>query len=494
MKKLLLVVPLLLLACGRQASDRPRFVELPDSSPLVSFRLVFLTGAASDPPGKEGLAGLTASMLAEGGTRDRPYSEIVDAMFPMATSVSAQVDKEMTTFSAVTHRDNLDRFHALFRSMLLEPGWRPEDLTRLRDQNVNFLRVSLRGDNDEELGKEVLYNAIYASHPYGHNNAGTVRGLNAITMEDMKQFYAAHYTRANLIVGIGGGYPRDFPGRLRKDFEALPEGERSEVELPNPTPISGVRVRMVEKDTRSVAYSIGYPIDVKRGDPDYLPLLVMQSYFGQHRTSAGRLFTRMREERGLNYGDYAYIEYFPRGMFQLEPDPNLARRQQIFQIWIRPVEPETAQFALRLALFELDKLVKDGLTAEDLEHSRKFLTKYVNLLLRTKQAELGYAVDSVYYGIPDFATYVKEGLAKLTVEDVNRAIRTHLRTDRLQIVAVTPRAKSLADRLVGGRPSPISYNSPKPAEILGEDKIVAGWPIPIDSKALEIVPVEQVFE
>jgi len=96
---------------------------------------------------------------------------------------------------------------------------------------------------------------------------------------------------------------------------------------------------LVEKNTRSVAISLGAPLDVKRGDPDFAALLVAQSYFGQHRASGGRLFDRMREVRGLNYGDYFYIEYFPRGMFRFDPEPNLARDQQIFQIWIRPVPP-----------------------------------------------------------------------------------------------------------------------------------------------------------
>ena len=60
--------------------------------------------------------------------------------------------------------------------------------------------------------------------------------------------------------------------------------------------------------------------------------------------------------RGLNYGDYAYIEAFPRGMFQFFPEPNIARRAQVFEIWIRPVVPENAHMALRIALYELDKL------------------------------------------------------------------------------------------------------------------------------------------
>ena len=63
----------------------------------------------------------------------------------------------------------------------------------------------------------------------------------------------------------------------------------------------------------------------------------------------------MRGIRGLNYGDYSYIEYFPRGMYLHQPSPNLARRSQIFQIWIRPLEPPTANFGLRLAMYELDQ-------------------------------------------------------------------------------------------------------------------------------------------
>ena len=89
-------------------------------------------------------------------------------------------------------------------------------------------------------------------------------------------------------------------------------------------------------------------------------------------------------------------------MFQFEPDPNIARQQQIFQIWIRPVEPQNANFTLRAALYEYDKLVKNGLSKEDFEGTRQFLTKYVNILTQTKDDELGYALDSRYYGIPGF--------------------------------------------------------------------------------------------
>ena len=181
-------------------------------------------------------------------------------------------------------------------------------------------------------------------------------------------------------------------------------------------------------------------------------------------------------------------------MFSFEPSPNIARRSQIFQVWIRPVEPVAAAFTLRLAVYELDKLVKEGIPAEDFARAKEFLTKYVNVLTKTKNGELGYAMDSLYYGIGNYNSYVKDAVAKLTREQVNAAIRKHLRADKLQIVAVAPLAEDLRRQIVGGGPSLIDYNSPKPAEILAEDKVVGSFDVGLRSQDVESLAVERVFE
>ena len=491
MKALMMAALTVGLAAGAQG---PKLVTLPGRSALVTFRIVFLTGAAEDPAAKPGAAALTAAMLARGGTREKNYKQIVDALFPMAASVADQTDKEMIVFSGTTHVDNLEAYYTLLRSMLLDPGWRREDFGRLRDDAVNFLRVSLAGNNDEELGKEVLYNTIYAGHPYGHHDVGTDSALQSMTIADLQQFYREHFTQANLVIGLAGGYPAGFAERVRADFSKLPVGAPKAAAVPEPKPIHGIQVTMVEKNTRSVAYSIGFPLSVKRGDPDYPALLVAQAYFGPHRESGGRLFARLRAERGLNYGDYAYLEYFPRGMFVFEPDPNLARQRQIFQIWIRPVEPPTAFFALRAAMFELDKLIRDGINPEAFERTRLFVTKNVNLLTKTKSAELGYAIDSGFYGIPEYGAYLKQGLAKLTVEEVNRAIRKHLRLTDLEIVVVAKDCAALRAKFLANEVSPMTYNSPKAADVVAEDKIIERWHMDWKPEDVRVVPVEGVFE
>ena len=482
----------LLFSCSAWA--QVRVVSLPSKSPLVDFRIVFLTGAAYDPPDKPGLANLTAAQIAGGGTRELTYKQVVDKMFPMAASLSSQVDKEMITFHGSTDVHNLENYYALLRGILLHPGWREADLRRIKDRQINFLRVSLRESNEEELAKEVLYQTIYEGRPYGHQNTGTVSALQAMTMGDLQRFYESQFTRTNLVIGIGGGYPQVFPDRVKKDFEALPKGAPAPRLMPPPKSPGIQQAVLIEKQTRSVAISLGAPLDVKRGDPDFPALLVAQSYLGQHRVSGGRLFDRMRELRGLNYGDYAYIEYFPRGMFRSEPEPNLVREQQIFQIWIRPVPPELAHFALRLAMFELDKLIHDGLTPEAFERTRSFLVKNVNLLIKTKQAELGYAIDSLYYGIPDYNSYLRNGLAKLTVKEVNDAIGRRLSTDEIRIVAVAQNCEELKRKLAGNLFAAMKYSSDKPEAVLEEDKVVGRWRIALKPESIQIVPVNSIFE
>src|SRR5882762_3258813 len=480
---------LALLLYSSAAWPQIRVVALPSPARLVDFRIVFLTGAAYDSSDKPGLASLTAALLAGGGTRELSYKQLLDAMYPMAASVSGQVDKEMITFRGSTDIRNLEKYYALFRSMLLNSGWREDDLRRIKDRSINYLRVGLRESNEEELAKEVLYQTIYAGRPYGHYNGGTVSSLQSMTMGDLRRFYESEFTQNNLVIGIGGGYPTGFPERVKKDFEVLPKGAPAARPAPAPRTVGSPRAVLIEKPTRSVAISLGTTLDVKRGDPDYPALLVAQSYLGQHRASGGRLFDRMREVRGLNYGDYAYIEYFPRGMFRFEPEPNLARDQQIFQIWIRPVPPPAAHFALRLAVFELDKLIKDGLTQEDFERTRSFLTKNVNLLMKTRQAELGYAIDSLYYGIPEYGGYIRKSLAKLTVKDVNEAIQRRLRTDDIRIVAVAQNCEELKKKLLSNALSPMTYNSTKPEDLTEEDKIVERFRIGFKPESVEIIPV-----
>src|ERR1044071_8584386 len=170
--------------------------------------------------------------------------------------------------------------------MLLDPGWRADDFTRVREDSVNYLKVSLRQANDEELGKEALYNFIYeGGHPYCHNNTGTITSIEKLPLADVKQFYRDHYTQANFELGLAGGYPKGFDERVQRDFAAkLPAGKAEKLSLPQPAKISGLELEVIDKNTMGTAISFGFPVPVTRKDADWAALLVMQSYLGQHRS------------------------------------------------------------------------------------------------------------------------------------------------------------------------------------------------------------------
>ncbi len=471
-------------------------VFLPSKSPLVSIRVQFLTGSVDDPNGKEGLASLTAAMLANGGSKNLTYDQIVAEFYPMAAGFGWQSDKEMTTFVGQTHVDNLDKYYAIVRQMLLEPGFREDDFNRLRRDAINFLKTTLREGNDEELGKERLYNIIYKGTPYENHSMGKISSLERLTLQDVKDFYAKNYTQANLVLGLSGGFDTKFSNQIAADFAKLPKGAKMKRKIATPKLESGTKIDIIQRETRATAISIGFPIAVNRSmGKEYAALALVASYFGQHRSSNSYLYGQLREKRGLNYGDYAYIEYFPRGMFQFEPDPNLARRQQIFQIWIRPVEPQNAHFALRAALYEFNKLAENGLDQKTFEETRDFLTKYVNISTQTKDAELGYALDSKFYGIPNYNQYMKENLSRLTLEDVNGAIKRYFaNAEAMRIVMITKDAEGLRNAIVSNTPSPISYNTAKPAEILEEDKAIQNYRIDVRPQDVTITPVGRVFE
>src|SRR5262249_37724849 len=160
------------------------------------------------------------------------------------------------------------------------------------------------------------------------------------------------------------------------------------------------------------------------------------------------------------------------GMFQFQPDPNLGRQRQIFQVWIRPVEPANGQFALRDAMFELKKLIEKGMSQEDFDHTRQFLDKYVAVLAKTPGTQLGYSLDGQHYGNGDFAPWARKQLASLKLEDVNRSIRKYLSWENVKIVIIAKDADALKEAIVTNKPSPITYNAPKPQEVLDEDKVI----------------------
>ncbi len=468
--------------------------DLSSDSDIVDVNFLFNTGAAQDPEGKKGLAQLTASMLTDAGSESRTLKDIQKAMRPMAAYFSSQVDKEMVSLRGRVHREKADQWLNIVLDNLLNPGFREDDFNRLKTQQINAIQTDLKQNNDEELGKEVLYEALYVGHPYGSLNLGHVSDIEGITLDDVKAFYRAQFTQENLNIGIAGHLDEALKDRmLTAVAKELPQSGAEQVAIPPAPKLSGRQAIIVEKQTMPTAVSFGFPIDVNRAHDDWVGLWLVRSFLGEHRNSNSFLYQRIREARGMNYGDYAYIEYFPRGMYLTQPNANLGRSEQIFQVWIRPLRSnQDAHFATRVAMYELQNLIDNGLTQEQFEATRSFLSKYAGLLLKGQDRVLGYHMDSQFYGTDDFVEMVKNGLAKLTLADVNAIIKKHLQTDEIQFVFIAKDAEDLKQRLTSEQSSPMEYNSEKPSDLLEEDSVIQDYPLKLDE--VDIINIDQVFK
>ncbi|MEM7354632.1 MAG: pitrilysin family protein [Acidobacteriota bacterium] len=469
-------------------------MQVPDD-PTISFVVWFKVGSQNDPPGKEGLASLTGALLSGGATTVSSYEEILEKLYPLASSYGVQVDKEMTTLQGRTHRDNLATFFSLLQDAYLRPAFNEDDFERLRSNQLNYLEKTLRFASDEELGKAALTEFVFDGTPYRHPTAGTVTGLQAITLDDVRAFYQSHYTRGNAVVALGGGYDDSLVEQFVASLDGLPAGEAVAPPTVTPATIDGRHVTLVSKPGADASISFGFPIDLQRGSRDFYALWLANSWLGEHRNSSSHLYKVIRETRGMNYGDYSYIEKFPNGGTRQMPPTGVGRRHQIFEVWIRTLPNDQALFALRAALRELDKLVQSGMTEETFELTRSFLSKYYLHFAETTGQRLGYRVDDSFYGIDGDGHLARFGemMSSLTLEEVNAAITKYLQLDNLKIAIVTGEAEALQKAMLEDAPSPMTYSIEKPAEVLEEDKEIEDFPLTIAEDGVRVVPVEDIF-
>jgi zinc protease len=265
------------------------------------------------------------------------------------------------------------------------------------------------------------------------------------------------------------------------------------VVVPEPKP-SGPKVVIVEKDAQATAISMGFPYGLRRTDADFTAMWLGTSAFGEHRQSGGRLFQTLREKRGLNYGDYAYCEMFRQAGFGTHPQVNIGRTRHHYSIWIRPVEHQNRVFAIRCALWQLDTLLRDGLSNDEVEQTKGFLDGYTRLWELTTSRRLGFALDDQFNGTKSYLKTSRERFPSVTTAQVNATLKKWIHPNELRFAIVTTDAEAMREALVSGAPSPIEYPTPKPPEILEQDKTFIGAPLGLTANDVVVVKATEMFE
>lgn len=466
------------------------------ASRVVALRVVIAGGSADDPAGKEGLGNLAADMTVGSGTRELTYAELSKRLYPFAASIGAHTDRDTTVIDVEVAADSLGELYPLFRDVVLTPRLDAESFSRLKSRAKSALVDDLKGSDDEELGKEALQAFLYEGHPYGHPALGTEHGLAAITLADVQAHRAQLFCRERVTAGVAGNYPDGFEVKLAEDLGALPPCAAPRPALPAPKAIQGMKVVIVDKPSaESVATSIGFPTAMTRASDDYPAIHFFMSYLGLHRESAGVLYQQLREARGFNYGDYAYAEYFAQEGWQHHPLTNIARRQQMMSLWLRPTKPENAPFALRGALYFYRRQIAEGISDVEIARYRTFVSRYFALDAQTDGRQLGYAIDDATYGLKSpWLERMRGAWAGLTAESLKGSIARTLTGTDLVIVLVSKDGAKLKATLVGDKPTPPKYDAKKPAEITKLDKTIEALPLGLTDANVTVVPVDGLFK
>jgi zinc protease len=508
---ILLLLPFMLTG----TAEAQELVELKkeNSSSLV-IKYMFNVGSMMDPAGKEGLTQLTASLITGGGSASHSITEINDLLYPMAGRYSQSVDKEVTVFTFTVHPDFTGEFYDIISGMIYQPAFDDKDFDRIRSNQLNYVEQIIKASSDEEYSKMVLEDLLFRGTPYQHMVGGTISGIKNITIDDIREHYRTFFTRDNLLIGLAGKYSEVFKAAVLEDASRLPAltvtlPEPPEVAMPN-----GFQIEIIRKDNAlGSAIFTGFPIGITRRKDEFAALMVANSWLGEHRKSYGKLYQKIRDIRSMNYGDYSYIEWYESGGSNQLPPPHVPRNSNYFSIWIRPVQiaeqlkmqyPELgtiqvghAHFALRLAVRELELMIKNGISEEDFELTREFLRSYIKLYVQTPSSELGFLMDSRFYDRTNYISELDELLAELTVEDVNAAVKKYLQIQNMYVAIITDdsEAEPLAEHLRKNTASPMSYSNlvreGLPEEISIEDEKIANYPLNV--KDVRIIESEETF-
>jgi zinc protease len=483
-------------------------------SPKIVVKIRFTNGSITDPAGKEGITDLTASMMMEGGTSVYTKSEINDMTYPMAAYYYSNTDKEVSTFTFAFPKDYIDEFYPVLTGLVLTPTFAESDFSRVKSNTLNYLTQVIRASSDEEFSKKALEEMLFKGTPYSHMVAGTVNGVESISLEDVKAHYANYFTNNNVSIGISGDFTDAFIEKLKGDLSALSSAKADIPKMPEVAMPDGINIKIIEKkEALGSAIFTGYPINITRADDDFAALMIANSWLGEHRKAYSRLYYKIRKIRSMNYGDYSYIEWYNNGGRNQLPTTGVPRSSNYFAIWIRPVQiadqlkaqyPELADikvghahFAMRMALREIDLLVANGLDPDEFEKTQQFLRSYIKLYIQTPDKELGFLMDSQFYGRENYIAELDQLLANTTLEQVNAAIKKYFQTENMDIVIITDdsESKALAESFKNNSVSEMSYadqlKAELPQEVLDEDKEVENYRLNV--KSVEIISSEEPF-
>lgn len=419
------MIAVLWLSLPAQAAVEVQTVETPDginawlveehSIPFTALEIRFRGGTALDRPGKRGETNLMMATLEEGaGELDaQGFAEARDAL---AASFKFDAYMDSVTISARFLTENRDEAMALLRTALMEPRFDQEAVDRVRGQVQSILRSSETDPGD--IASKMFYKQAFGDHPYGSDDNGTAESVAGLTRDDMFLAKDRVMTRDRLYVGAVGDISAEELATLLDDLLGdLPESGPELPERVESALAGGVTV--VPFDTPQSVVMFGQK-GITRDDPDFIPAYMANEVLGGHGES--RLMDEVREKRGLTYGIGSYLVPFDHSELVMG---QFSSGNAVVAEAIDVVKDEWAKF------------VETGLTAEELEMVKTYLTGAYALRFDGNGPIARILVGMQMDGLsPDYITTRNEMIEAVTLDEINAVIQQLYDPESLSFVVV----------------------------------------------------------
>jgi zinc protease len=387
--------------------------------PLVSFYILLNEGMLHDSPDKPGVAYMTAQMLNE-GTEFKTPEELQEAKGQLGASISVSSGAETMTLSGTCLKKNFGEVIALVEEILLHPRWDEKSFGIVRDRNLDNIRQS-------ETQPSYIASSIFRKLISGKDNilsnttVGTAESVQAITMDDLKAFYAANFSPSVAKMGFVGGLK---PAEVEKSLASLLKNWEVKT-------VAEPQIAVSEEQPAAKVYFADYPGSSQSyiilgnrampfNSPEAYPADIINDKLGA--SSSSLLFEILRLQRGYTYGAYSsfatnnHLNYF-----------------------MASSSVQTTVTKESLEIFrDILSGYRDDYTAEYLETTRTSLLRAMNGSFETPGSQMGMLrVIDTYDGVPmDYVKQRETVLKNMTLEEAKEHIARNIVFDNMVIVVV----------------------------------------------------------
>ena len=389
--------------------------------PIVSMNMVFGTGSSNEPDNRVGVSSMTTQLL-DDGTTTRSAADIANQLQSIGIQgIGLNNGWDSTNVSIQSLTKHLDKALEIYADVVQNPAFPATEVESLRRRLLVGLRQ--QRSNPNAISNVVYNRVLYGEHPYGRSNSEAA--ITAITRDDLVAYYGSTYRPNNATLIVVGSFDKAaLKNKLEKAFAGWKTGEVSARDLGTPKPLEKAGIYLVDRpNSAQSVVSVGQ-IGVDRMNPDYYPIMVMNSILGGQFTS--RINMNLREDKGYTYGARSNFT-FRRG-----PGPFEAGGD---------IQTAVTKEAIAEIMKELSD-IRSGrpVTQQELDYNKQSIIRRYPSGFETVGQMSNQLSNLVTYGLPD--TYFNDYISKVnavTVQDINRVANKYLDPSKMAIVVVGDR-------------------------------------------------------